>query len=343
MIKRCLLYVLSFALCVTGLSTGYSDNAGAWSTNPLPLCVFNPGVIDSNWQQDIHDDHPEFSLSEGSYIIGRTVGDTDQNHATVWWQDNDNPIYMMRQWYNAQDSFGFALREQVNNALVQLNEAGIQSASWNSSSGGALSINDLSCMGYANGLHYVEAADLTGGGQLAWAGWPTTASWAATIPEVPPVGGGGSEPACAAWDFGCYIGRVIENVGDFFEDIGNSLTDLANALIGGIAALFIPDPVVMQTAWQNLVDSFTAQLGFLLAPFEFIASVIDHIVDDPVSDCVVFGGATPFLGSSATMDFCKLDEQLPIVFNFIRIVAQAGVLLWLLSAFSHKYYEVVKA
>lgn len=345
MIKRCLLYVLSFGLLVTGLSVGYSDDANAWQSNPIAECTYNDGVINSDWQADLAAEMPEFNLSAGNYVIGRTSGDTNPNHATVWWQNNGADIYMIQVWYaSGPIEYNFLTQSDNYGVTAYLDENGLSNFSPSNGSH-SLNMTDASCISYAKGIRYTTAEDYSTG-VLAWTGIPSSAAWQTDQPDIPEAGGSGGvaiEPACEAWDFSCYIGRLTDTVGDFFSGVGNTFADLATALVTGIGALFIPDSAVVQNAWQGLVDSFTTQLGFLLAPFDFILSVGNHVVNDPQTTCTIFGGGVTFLGSNSSMDICQLDEQMPLLFGFLRTLAQAGIFLWLASEFTKKYHEVVKA
>lgn len=342
MIKRCLLYVLSFALLSTGLSTLYSSDANAWTTNPLPACELDSSVLGWNWQADIKDTYPDYNLG-GSYIFYRNAGelsDTSKIYVDSQSASND-PLGFMRVWYLPQDEFGWLARAQAGNWTTVITAT---DTSTSAPTDGSMSIRDATCISYLQNPHYVTTADLSTG-YLAWSGIPSSAAWEASSLPEDPIGGGesGVRPACEAWDFGCYVGRLTDTVGDFFSGVGDTFADLATALVTGIGALFIPDSAVMQNAWQGLVDSFTAQLGFLLAPFDFILSVGNHVVDDPQTTCTIFGGGVTLLGSTSSMDICQLDEQMPLLFGFLRTLAQAGIFLWLASEFTKKYHEVVRA
>lgn len=136
-------------------------------------------------------------------------------------------------------------------------------------------------------------------------------------------------------DCSVYGADLIGGFGCVVRNFGVALSIL-------LKTLFVPNQSVMIQKTNNLRDGFNGQMGFLLAPFAFLAGILQATIDTPVSSgCSIHLGNV--FGNDSTIDPCTLSDRIPLLFDFLRTVIQAGVLFMVMSGLMAKYHEVLKA
>ncbi len=167
-------------------------------------------------------------------------------------------------------------------------------------------------------------------------GYETPFNWdQVTVSETLPAEG--SQKCNGALDFGCWIGKAFNGIGDGFNAV-------AQAILKGIAFLWAPDQAQTQAQFTTLNDFLQAKLGFLVYPITFVVDMFNGFNDTSNNWCTAsscsknFGN---FQGKPFNVDFNTGATVYPGIWDFFLAAIRGATVLGLVFAIRHKYLEIV--
>jgi len=140
---------------------------------------------------------------------------------------------------------------------------------------------------------------------------------------------------CDTLDIVCQIGRIFNGVVNTFKSVGE-------AIVNGFAFLFLPDPDILLEKFNETLDLFEGQLGFLLWPFEYFLDLFDSANGtDCLPSCSVTMPGTLF-GGELTIDPHFLEQQMPTFFVFAQNMIRATIIIGLAGLLQNKHMKMLK-
>lgn len=305
-LKRCLLFVLSFAVFLTAFSTSFSGKAYAapltnyqianWATTYAPLVkrswslspvqtIINSANVGPQWRSKINAINSQITFSENdSWVI--LFNDTSTDTIEIGYKKGGDI-----QGYTENDAFSpYTNRNRLripsyDSDVIDAWRIVVQSS--------GITVTNL----YTNGLVITQSGN---SGYLETYGMTYDSSWiVANFDEVDPET---IKPqpnqSCNPLDFLCWVGNIVGGM-------ANSFQGLAQALLGGIASLFTPDTTTFEYQFDELTDFFSEKFGFLFYPIEWLIDMLEGIIGSADND-VAWGTSSCGISS---LDLGLSDES----------------------------------
>jgi hypothetical protein len=156
-----------------------------------------------------------------------------------------------------------------------------------------------------------------------------------SISESVPTQGG--EKCNGALDFGCWIGKAFNGIGDGFNAVGR-------AIVQGIASIFMPDGNKIKADFDSLTSFMTAKLGFLTFPFQFLNDMYNGFNDTSNNWCNSTSCVKNFgnlYGQPFTVNFKQGETAYPAIWTYFLAAIRGVTVLGVVFAVRHKYLEIV--
>lgn len=141
------------------------------------------------------------------------------------------------------------------------------------------------------------------------------------------------EPPSPYEDCSTYGLDVVGGLGCVIRNFGVWLTNT-------LKMLFIPTGQFFKELFDDFNSFFNEKLGFIAYPITFLIGFFTDVMNAAGSpNCAIEGGS--LFGVNADIDLCKMQNNIPQIYNGIIVLIRAAVAFTLIFALFRKYHEVV--
>jgi len=247
--------------------------------------------------------------SSGTYILKQSIYVADTAGQTFEWVKDSSGYFLKTPagGYKVTQLFVYVMPDLT---LIPMTE--------NHTSTFVATVQNLpiSCVSYTENVKYSASWD----GKAYFTGTPN----------------GISKVICAPTDIVCKMKEVWGGVTETFSDVGKRIVD-------GIAAIFIPDSMVLTEYFNEYNDTLQTKLGFLTFPFTMLVDIFNAIGNDAAwcstSSCTKNFGS--LYGSDLVVDFATFSRDYTTQYNILVMMIRAVTLISLVFALKNKLKEVM--
>lgn len=141
------------------------------------------------------------------------------------------------------------------------------------------------------------------------------------------------EPPSPYEDCSTYGLDVVGGLGCVIRNFGVWLTNT-------LKMLFIPTGQFFKELFDDFNSFFIKKLGFIAYPITFLIGFFTDVMNAAASpNCAIEGGS--LFGVNADIDLCKMQNNIPQIYNGIIVFIRAAVAFTLIFALFRKYHEVI--
>lgn len=296
----------------TGIGLSYWD----WLEGDSNTGAANEGVYD-------RDGNSNFSTANGRYVLARTVAapnlllirpiSSTVNLEFQRYTDLSGAHYRL----DMADGSAF-MTNSINDAPVENGYPSSATLVVNPTNTTSTPLTGITCVYTARNITYGS-------------------TWDKPFYSANEASRGSVDNDCDALDFGCWMGKV-------FDTIGDGLKEVMMGVVKAITYLFAPDEAKMSEIMNNAKTFFEAKLGFLVYPLTFIGQMFTAMGDTSnnwCSDSSCSKSFGNFFGSNFTVNLLDFKNQMPTVWTFFTTAIRGLTVLALILAIRKKYMEVL--
>lgn len=335
--KKCLLFVVLFALLSTVFFTGFSNEAHAVTNANYKFSSFAKTDFvkcgNSNGQSrsaiTAANSMINFDPADSWVFMGNSGTVATPTYQELWYVKAPGKITAYSQ---TPTTPVLAFKAPVDSGtaiswIVQGNSSGVGTTRYNMNGQGG----SMKCYYSAYNVTYDQT-------------WKD--EWGGAFNQIPNAIG---KYDCASTDYICKIKNIFTGIADTFVAVGE-------AIVNGFSALFTPDTTTLQYSFDELKTFLSDKLGFLVYPIEWTIDTFTLFVNTAESNdgwgigvCSAINppsipgiGTPEIMGSSSGLSpstwFCNVPEKLWIGAQwFFRITLTVAIFYM----FNRRLHEVI--
>lgn len=152
------------------------------------------------------------------------------------------------------------------------------------------------------------------------------------------AGRGNISDTCDALNFGCWMGKIFDNVADTMKDI-------AMAVVRAITWLFMPASDTLSDQFDISAGFFQAKLGFLIYPVDFVGDLVSAMANPgsfSCTDTVCTKNFGNYYGAPFTVDFLVVKNTISAdLWTWMLYAIRGLTVLGLMIMFRQKLVRIL--